>query len=156
MGYSYDASGRLCCDVCDKSGGVRKYRCPFGYCPAIALCPTCKETHPHYISKKAHREQGCEEQSRLFDQHEQEKNQLIASGKFVRCAALKHYIAGIDRDKVIFRGKDGAEQAYWMSPETYKAIPWFENATPEDYMKHGEVQQAANTDIYDSEELVAV
>ncbi len=22
MGYSYDASGRLCCDVCGNSGGV--------------------------------------------------------------------------------------------------------------------------------------
>ena len=127
MGYSYDSQGRLCCDVCSNSGAVRKYRCPFGYCPAIALCPTCRKTHAHYVSKKTHREHGCEEQSRIFDQHEQEKAQMMASGKFVRCAALGHS----DREnKVIFRGKDNEEKAYWMSPETYKAIPLFCQCNP--------------------------
>jgi hypothetical protein len=42
MGYSYDrATGRLCCDNCGMDGGVRKRRCPAGWCPPWALCPAC-------------------------------------------------------------------------------------------------------------------
>ena len=41
MGYSYDMSNRLACDMCSKSGGVRKHKCPFGYCPPLAMCADC-------------------------------------------------------------------------------------------------------------------
>lgn len=51
MGYGYDMSGRLCCDHCDRAGGVRKRKCPYTvtdergralpYCPPPALCADC-------------------------------------------------------------------------------------------------------------------
>jgi hypothetical protein len=31
----------LSCDACGHVGGVRKRRCPVGYCPAPALCGAC-------------------------------------------------------------------------------------------------------------------
>lgn len=58
MGYSRDArTGRLCCDGCGTTGGVRKRTCPYkvtcdslrgqrstvAYCPPPALCPACYE-----------------------------------------------------------------------------------------------------------------
>ena len=44
MGYCYDSKNRLCCDVCGTAGGVRKIKCPVGYCQSIATCQsaTCK------------------------------------------------------------------------------------------------------------------
>ena len=43
-----------------------------------------------------------------------ERAEAIASGKFVRVAALGHDAMGLYRVKVIFRGPGGAETAYWM------------------------------------------
>ena len=51
MGYSYDAMGRLACDYCGKTGGVRKRACPrkvttedgytSHYCTPPAMCGEC-------------------------------------------------------------------------------------------------------------------
>jgi len=40
MGYCYEGR-KLCCDNCGVAGGVRKRKCPYGYCPAAALCNRC-------------------------------------------------------------------------------------------------------------------
>lgn len=60
MGYSYDYRGRLCCDACGKSGGVRRRTCPHKVlgnslrtqqrvalpaCSAPALCKECYAKH---------------------------------------------------------------------------------------------------------------
>jgi len=42
MGFCYDSHGRLCCDLCGSSGGVRKVRCPVNWCSPIAVCPKCR------------------------------------------------------------------------------------------------------------------
>ena len=44
MGHITDEAGRLCCDSCGQAGGVRRRRCPVGYCPSDALCATCYAT----------------------------------------------------------------------------------------------------------------
>jgi hypothetical protein len=51
VGYSYSFDGKLCCDACGKSGGVRKRTCPYRvnyadggslpYCYPAALCGEC-------------------------------------------------------------------------------------------------------------------
>lgn len=51
MGYGFDFKGRLCCDSCGVSGGVRKRPCKYkvaypdgsmlNYCYAPALCSKC-------------------------------------------------------------------------------------------------------------------
>lgn len=151
MGYCYTREGLLCCDVCSNVGGVRKYRCPFGWCQAIALCPSCKEKHPEYTSKKYHRKQGCEKQSIQFHGELERRASMIAAGEFVRCSTLSHPEHKPLDVKVIFQGGDHKEQAYWMTDKTYHAISYDAPATPADYRKHGKIKEAKNTKIYDAE-----
>lgn len=154
MGYCYESStGRLCCDVCDHAGGVRKFRCPFGWCQAIALCPECRRKHPEYVSAETHRQAGCEKRHQEFAEHEDQRKALIEFGEFVRCSALTHRgkHPGPEDVKVIFHGANGQYQTYWMSEATYHAIPLGVNATPDDYRKHGNVIEAKSLDIYDDE-----
>jgi hypothetical protein len=73
--------------------------------------------------------------------------------KVIRVSALMHYALGMSRVKVIFRAggyewPKGEESAYWMTQETYHAIPLGVEATLEDYKAHGEVVEASDTDIY--------
>lgn len=150
MGYSCDDKGRLCCDICSSSGEVRKYRCPFGWCQAVALCPKCRKEHPEYVSKDLHRKYGCEKSHQEAVKQEAERQSLLDSGKFVRCSALWHPERPEPNVKVIFQGRSG-EEAYWMSNKTYDSIPLLVNATPADYRKHGEIIKAANLEIYDAE-----
>lgn len=47
MGYSYGmnpVTGRmmLACDNCSAIGGVRRVKCPAGWCPSAALCAKCR------------------------------------------------------------------------------------------------------------------
>lgn len=74
------------------------------------------------------------------------------NSKKIRIAALWHSGLGLARTKVIFkeggRQGNGKEYAYWMDREVYDAIPLMTEATLEDYMKHGKVDEAENTDIY--------
>ena len=152
MGYCYEtATGRLCCDICDKAGGVRKYRCPFGYCQAIALCPKCKKEHPEYTNKAGHRKNGCEKRMIQALKDRAKRVAIIERGGFVRCAALSHDKRPGENVKVIFVGKNNAEKAFWMSLETYHSIPYLVNATPEDYRRFGPTIEASNINIYDAE-----
>lgn len=156
MGYSYDRNGRLCCDICDSSGGVRKYRCPFGYCHAIALCPKCKSEHPEYVSKEFHRKHGCDARQKELARFQQERISMQASGKFIRTSALLHPKRPQPNIKVIFSGANGECQGYWMTDKTYYSIPIGElnNPTPDDYCKFGKVIKAKNENIYDMEMVV--
>lgn len=151
MGYCYDArTGKLCCDVCDSSEEVKKYKCPFGWCQAIALCAECRKKHPEYVSKEYHRKHGCEQSHQEAVRQKAEYQALLNAGKFVRCSALSHSERPDLNVKVIFRGRSG-EEAYWMSHKTYDSIPILTNATPADFRKHGRLIKAATTDIYDKE-----
>ena len=83
-----------------------------------------------------------------FTQQEKEKEELITSGRFVRCSALWH--PPEDKVKVIFQGKD-SEKAYFMNRATYHTIPYTVNATIEDYQAKGEITECRTLDIYDPE-----
>ena len=41
MGAIY-INGRVACDRCGRTGGVRKVCCPFGNCPSIRACAGCR------------------------------------------------------------------------------------------------------------------
>ena len=151
MGYCYDVDGRLCCDVCSSSGGVRKYRCPFGYCPAIAMCPRCRKAHPEYVSKAYHRTRHCEEHALQMRQERQEKERLLDAGHYIRCSALSHN----GRVKVLFQNKAGNLRAYWMSHRNYEGRGLMVPTTVADYKSHGRVTRAKSTEIYDAEKDAA-
>ena len=127
----------LVCDSCGRTGGARKRRCPFGYCPAPPLCQEChrKEQWGH---KATHRAQGCEVAHIEFEAARQRELDLIAAGHMVRCAAL---IAGIptepDRVHVLFRVQDccGVETTVgrYMPRSVYNTHPLLDVRTLADY-----------------------
>jgi len=143
MGYVYEKdikTGRsiLCCDNCGKSGGVKKFKCPFGWCQARALCPECtKELKPKSKEYRAkHRAKGCETAEKRFQDEKELRASLLASGKWIRKAAV-----GVDEGvKVWFSRQDGSELEAIMSRETYRSIPLITPATLEDYRSNGEVE----------------
>ena len=147
MGYSYDGQGRLCCDSCGRSGGVRKIRCPFGWCQSAALCPDCRSNkHRSWLTKELHRQLGCEAGAAEARQRAAEQQALFDSGNYVRTSALGHN----GRVKVLFRNAAGDTKAYWMAPGTYRSIPLMQPATPAHFSEYGKVTAAKNTDIYAS------
>ena len=129
MGYCYDHDGRLCCDICSRSGGVRRHKCPFGWCPPIAVCPECRSEHKHLFTKAHHRKNGCEVRSEIFNRQQRSRQVLIEQGYYVRCAALRVD----DQVHVLFQGKDGTIGRY-MPESVYYSIPMGGPvARPEDY-----------------------
>jgi hypothetical protein len=78
----------LCCDACPTSGGVRKVKCPFGYCPASALCAECRKKHKDKLGKKHHRERGCEKNHLEYVAEEKDRWEKINAGKAVLKAAV--------------------------------------------------------------------
>lgn len=86
MGYSYDSNHRLCCDFCGAAGGVRKYPCPFGYCPSAAACALCRKQHSTAFSKDYHRDMSCEAAHQRFVREHAEKAALLAQGEYLLAA----------------------------------------------------------------------
>lgn len=77
MGYSYDQFRRLSCDRCGRvGGGVKKRRCPWGYCPPPALCNDCRDADAQSLSREHHRELGCEDNHNRFVAREREAQRL--------------------------------------------------------------------------------
>lgn len=137
MGFVYSHNG-LCCDFCGKDQQVSKIACPYGYCQAWACCPGCKAKKLHLLSsctnqKKTHKE-ICKPLHLEFMKYEQQKQDLINSGKFLRIAAECFK----DKVKVIFKGKD-TEKTFLMSHKTYDSIPLGKNAIIEDYQVLGDL-----------------
>lgn len=73
--------------------------------------------------------------------------------KFIRTSALWHRGCGLSRTKVIFTDETNRDNqiAYWMDRDVYDAIPLGTKATPDDYRKHGQLDQADNLKIHSNE-----
>ncbi len=137
MGYCYDNKMRLCCDLCGRSGGVRKHRCPHGYCPSLALCNDCKKLAVKDGRWKA-AHVNCKASHEAFAARENKVAELKISGAFVRCSAMSQDDGSV---LVLFEGLNHQTIGRYMSHETYDAIPLGEPATPEDYAKFGAVTE---------------
>jgi len=74
-----------------------------------------------------------------YEDREKAKQQLLNEGKYLRCSAST---ADDGRVHVLFANKDGEEKAYYMSADTYRSIPIMDNATPEDYADHDQIEPA--------------
>ncbi len=144
MGYCYDMKMRLCCDLCGQAGGVRKHRCPHGYCPSPALCAACKKIvaadgrwkKAHITCKAGHDAMVAR------DRHQQE---LLDAGFFVRCSAMS---ADNGQVQVLFENKAGVVIGKYMDHATYDAIPLLQPVTPEDYAMYGAVSEAPGAFSY--------
>lgn len=139
MGYCYTKSGLLCCDICGRSGGVRKRKCPFGYCQPIAACPSCKKERAKIFTKEHHRERGCEKRSLELKAKLKKEAELLESGQAVRCSAMGVREGSEYKVHVLFRKKDKTCIGFYMSKETYDALPLSKPFTPDDYRQHGEL-----------------
>ena len=62
-----------------------------------------------------------------WERHKQERVDMLASGKAVRCSALG---AG-ERVHVLFEKSGGVTIGKWMSGKTYDAFPLLDNVTLE-------------------------
>lgn len=138
MGYCTDNQGRLCCDICGAAGGVRRYPCPFGYCPQTAACPNCRKLQNKRFCRAAHRAHGCERRHNEMMQRDAERKELIAAGRLVRCAAVQDG-PGV---KVWFESKEGRDHLRWMSSETYQSFELLQNVTLEDFQAVGLVVES--------------
>lgn len=151
MGYiTTILNGRevYCCDSCGNAP-AKKHRCPYGYCPSCYLCEKCwQELKASGKWKEAHK--NCKAGHLAFMAKLQTEQDTLNAGYYVRCSALGFDdLLGVgNRVKVIFRNKERKEIAYWMNGETYNAIELGITATPEDYMQHGDITPALNTNIY--------
>lgn len=135
MGFCYDAiTKKLACDICGVANKVRKRKCPVGYCPSNALCPSCyaKNKSKFTIAHHADCVAGMARQ-RAKDAHEAA---VLASGVGVRCAALNEN----GRVKVWFRYKDGKTEVRYMSADTYNSIGLGEVAGIKDFEEFGLVE----------------
>jgi hypothetical protein len=139
MGFSYEGR-KLCCDECS-TAGARKYKCPAGYCQAVALCPRCKKS-PIVKAKLKEIHKDCPAKHARYMAREAETARLLAEGKRLRCSALN---TDDGKVHVLFKDKDGNCVGFYMSPSTYDAEPLGENRTPEDYMRMGELTPAPDS-----------
>ena len=137
MGYLYDQHNRLCCDSCGQSGGVRRCRCPYNYCPAAALCVECKKKFKERLGKQAHEQ--CRVAHEEMEKRDREAERILNSGGKLRCSALSIPQHGVH---VLFRDSTGATTGFYMSSETYDAFPLGENVTPEMFQQHGQLSPA--------------
>lgn len=92
MGFCYQMSGGrklLCCDVCGTAGGVRKQRCPAGYCPAVAVCPACRAKPETMARLRAyHVDNDCAGASARFAAAEAAVATAQANGAHTFCASV--------------------------------------------------------------------
>lgn len=135
MGYTYE-NGRLCCDNCGKSGGVRRRKCTYGWCPPPAVCPDCWKGGVRDKERRFH-EERCKAPAAAYAAKERERQKLLVAGHYLRASAC----STSDGVLVTFRNCDGDEREYLMHRDTYRAIPLGDAATPECFAKHGEITE---------------
>ena len=143
MGYSYSMSGTLCCDGCPASTGVRKRKCPHGYCQSPAMCSSCYATKKGKLAE--YHAKQCAPAAAKYAAREAHKKALLEAGAALRCSA---YGTGKDLVHVLFSKLDGSTVGYYMTAETYDAATPLEPMTPEDYAKLGKIEPAPSTFSY--------
>jgi hypothetical protein len=146
MGYSYTSAGALCCDYCGSAQGTKRYKCPFGYCPATAACPDCRAKHKEDFTREKH--DTCRILDEVYRNRNAETIARTAAGEFLRCSALAVRFTARDV-RVLFRGAAGM-QGFTMDKATYDKIPLLDPASPDDFRKYGELVPAPDNfdDLY--------
>jgi len=120
MGYCFDYRGRLVCDGCSISGGVRKRKCPhkvkasildggntMPYCRPPALCAGCYKHHGGLRGVHGDRcRDGAAESQASYDAD----NARLAKGDLKSSGAFGDWSDLVPKGKVglLFYGLDGA------------------------------------------------
>lgn len=139
MGFIYEGR-KLVCDVCN-AAGARKRKCPFGYCPSLAVCKTCwsGERFAKGAWKASHKKYGCDAKHAACVAKEAKERAMLAEGKLLRCSALGKNDGTVH---VLFKDKDGKTTGFLMASATYDAFPLGTPTTPDDYAAVGPLTTA--------------
>lgn len=123
MGFCYDMRNRLCCDLCGESGGVRRQKCPSGWCQAYAVCKACM---PAYRARKADIHEGCAHSSANYHAQQAKRQALIDAGELVLASAVN---TDDGMTKVWFKGANGIEVERVMTEAQYGQL-WPAHSDP--------------------------
>ena len=131
MGYTTTTNEKgttvFCCDKCD-SYPARVHKCPHSYCQKYYFCSTCwKEIK---VSKWDEIHSKCKQFSNEHHARLGKEQELLDSGKFIRCSALN-----IDNGdvQIWFRNKEGLEISFIINEKAYRTIPLLTPSIIEDY-----------------------
>lgn len=125
MGYSYDSLGRLACDGCGKTGGVRRRPCPYkvrdecghtlNYCPASAYCAEC------HAARKATRHADCKAGAARSQAEYDARRAVLDAGEHVLSSAVGDWADGVPEGycRVTFRGRGGQSSVYLIPTAEY-------------------------------------
>lgn len=121
MGYSTDMRGRLCCDNCGTSGGVRKRTCPhkvtsdslrgarsaLPYCYPPAVCAPCFTKLGGNRQLHARCKEGAAESQRQYDEIEAQ----LEAGESLSTTAWGDWHEKVPEGMVglVFHGRAGKE-----------------------------------------------
>lgn len=133
MGFIYDKHNRLCCDNCSQSGGVKKRRCTYNWCPPPALCDECYKALRTEL--KEYHKKHCKQAHEEYQAQQQSEQELLAEGHFLRKAAMNDN----GKVKVVFRNQEEKEQYVLMDQKTYRTFPIGDPVTLEQFQAVGEV-----------------
>lgn len=130
MGYCYDAAtGQLVCDRCSTHGGVRRVKCKYGWCQAVALCKGCRKEGTKEFRESCE-ERGCQQASEEFQARLDREERALAAGKFVRRSAVS---VGDGKVSVLFRDQNDYTVEHIVTNEEYDRVGIGNVATLEDY-----------------------
>lgn len=126
MGYSFDMRGRLVCDHCGRSGGVRRRKCKYmvtdwtsgvrlPYCPSPALCSAC---YADMGGLNGVHGESCRAGATMAQrQYDEEHTRLSAGDSIVRAAwGDWHALVPPTMVGVLFKDLDGVER-YRLVPK---------------------------------------
>ena len=121
----------FCCDKCDEHP-ARVHKCLHNYCQKYYFCSKCWKEVKGVKWNEIHA--NCENLSNEYDARRKQEQELLDSGKFVRCSAIALDYNN-DDVQVWFRNKEGIERSFIMTTIAYRTIPLTIPATIEDYQK---------------------
>ena len=120
----------FCCDKCDQHP-ARVHKCPHNYCQRYYFCSKCWKEVKGVKWNEMH--VNCGKLSNEYEARKIQEQELLDSGKYVRCSAI-----GLDGGgdvQVWFRNKEGNEISFIMTTTAYRSIPLLTPTTVEDYQK---------------------
>lgn len=115
--------------------GCRAVKCPFNWCQRYYVCPSCLPAFK--VKHKEHHQKGspCDISHREYEAKKKKEEDMLEQGAFLRAWATTD--GGVVR--VGFRNKDGEEQEYLMSHDTYDSFPLGEPVSLSDFELQGHV-----------------
>jgi hypothetical protein len=148
MGYCYSHDGKLACDRCHKTGGVRKVPCAYDQCPEPALCGSCRT--PEILKARRERcRKGCKPNRDSQRYYKELCALYLERGErcFVGVRVDADDQGGPAIAKAIFKDSAGTVSTYRMTDDTLRAVYKIDGTgswqalRPSDFAAAGHIEQ---------------